>query len=376
VKLAIALILLALAMLRPAAGLAGQTTAAEILEKVSATYKNLKSFHFVGTSLDYPYSQADLAESRPGKVRLHLSGSQDDFLLVSNGETTWTFLVHRNKYTAVASAPLFDEVWEPSPDSTDDVLTRARAAFLYPYMDLGWFEGHAKLTGEKELKIAGNRVNCYVLASRAEDFTNKLWVEKDNYVVLQDDGFKFKRAEVGPLPDKDFNFVPPKKAKQVDSFGRLSRWEEGQLFGLPGLDYHRRVKGDEAPDFTLPGVKGKTVMLVFWTSWCKPCRRQLADIQKLNQELGPKGLVVLGFDDEDGETVEKFFKANGYSFPTLLDPNHAVHEAYGVTWAPTEVIIGRNGKIAAYFIGARRADELRSAVTAAGLKEETRTNPL
>ena len=37
-------------------------------------------------------------------------------------------------------------------------------------------------------------------------------------------------------------------------------------------------------------------MLNFWATWCGPCRIELPELQKLSNELGGKGLVVLAVD--------------------------------------------------------------------------------
>ena len=40
-------------------------------------------------------------------------------------------------------------------------------------------------------------------------------------------------------------------------------------------------------------LKGKVVLLQFWTTWCPYCRGEQPLVDKLTQEFGPKGLVVL-----------------------------------------------------------------------------------
>jgi peroxiredoxin len=78
-------------------------------------------------------------------------------------------------------------------------------------------------------------------------------------------------------------------------------------------------------------------------------------------------VVFLGIDDESAETVKGFVKGRGYTFPMLLDTEQAVHQLYGVRWAPTTFVINRKGKIAAQYIGAGGEAQLRTALKAAGL---------
>ena len=117
----------------------------------------------------------------------------------------------------------------------------------------------------------------------------------------------------------------------------------------------------------LHGLHGKTVVLDFCASWCKPCQGELAAIQKLHDELASKGVVFLGIDDESPETVKNFVKAQGYTFPMLLDPKQTVHGLYGVRLVPTTVVIDRKGKIAAHYVGAGGEEQFRRALKSAGL---------
>ena len=66
-----------------------------------------------------------------------------------------------------------------------------------------------------------------------------------------------------------------------------------------------------------------------------------------------------------------FVNANGYTFPMLVDPEQAVHQLFGARWAPTIVIIGRKGDVAARYIGAGGESELRRHLEAAGLNQPT-----
>jgi cytochrome c-type biogenesis protein len=50
---------------------------------------------------------------------------------------------------------------------------------------------------------------------------------------------------------------------------------------------------DGGRPLALSAVIGKATVLNFWATWCGPCRVELPELQKLYNELGGKGLVVL-----------------------------------------------------------------------------------
>jgi peroxiredoxin len=120
------------------------------------------------------------------------------------------------------------------------------------------------------------------------------------------------------------------------------------------------LSGKPAPDFTLTALdgqslhlaalKGKPVVLDFWATWCPPCRKLLPSIQKLHDEMGDK-VAVIGVNDEDRATVQRFVADNHVTVPQALDTDHAVSAAYGVQGIPFTVFIDKDGNIAAVHEG-------------------------
>jgi peroxiredoxin len=119
--------------------------------------------------------------------------------------------------------------------------------------------------------------------------------------------------------------------------------------------------GDQAPDFTLKYLDGKTqklselrgkvVMLQFTASWCSVCRKEMPHIEKeIWKKLQTRNdFVLAGIDlKENSETIQKFIKTMKISYPILLDTSGSIFELYaekdaGVT---RNIIIDKNGKIA------------------------------
>jgi thiol-disulfide isomerase/thioredoxin len=110
------------------------------------------------------------------------------------------------------------------------------------------------------------------------------------------------------------------------------------------------------------------VLIDFWASWCGPCRRELPEIERLYREFKSQGLVVLGINNEDRETASEFFTNSGYTFPVLMDATGDVGKAYRVEAIPTVLILGRDGRIAAHYVGVQSDSTLRSALADAGIE--------
>ncbi len=114
-----------------------------------------------------------------------------------------------------------------------------------------------------------------------------------------------------------------------------------------------------APDFTLQGpggqairlssLRGQTVFLNFWATWCPPCREEMPTFQKLmDGGVGPvKGKVmVLAVDSlESDDQVRGFVNELKLHMPIVIDRDGAVGRQYGVVNLPVTYVIDPDGII-------------------------------
>ena len=126
--------------------------------------------------------------------------------------------------------------------------------------------------------------------------------------------------------------------------------------------------GKAAPNFSLKDVlqgkeyslsqfRGKVVVINFFTFFCGPCREEMPDLNKLNNELKGQGLVTLGIALSSDPTQIRFLvKQLGLEYPVLTG-NDKVSDAYGsIAVVPTTVIIDKEGNIAQRIEGTRKKE--------------------
>jgi thiol-disulfide isomerase/thioredoxin len=101
------------------------------------------------------------------------------------------------------------------------------------------------------------------------------------------------------------------------------------------------LNADKPP--TLAGLKGKVVVVEFWATWCGPCVAGIPHLNRLHDELGPKGLVLLSFTDQSKQGIETFMK--GTSMKYVLGCGSELAADYGVGGIPHAFVIGKDGKL-------------------------------
>jgi peroxiredoxin len=124
---------------------------------------------------------------------------------------------------------------------------------------------------------------------------------------------------------------------------------------------HPRGIGSTAPDFTvkdsdrtvaLHDLKGKTVVLNFWASWCQPCIVEMPSLVQLQKTVGDKAVILAVSIDTDEEAYHKFLKNHNVELLTVRDPDQKVSTLYGTSMWPETYIIDGKGAIRRKFIGA------------------------
>lgn len=137
--------------------------------------------------------------------------------------------------------------------------------------------------------------------------------------------------------------------------------------------------GTIAPDFTLldlagkpvrlGDLKGKTVVINFWATWCGPCREEFPELVKTYEQNKDAGLLVLGVDlQENRDIVRRFADDFGASYPILIDDGGAVAEQYRLVGVPTSFFVDSEGVLRGQQLGLLTADSLKKKLDEAGFQ--------
>jgi peroxiredoxin len=122
--------------------------------------------------------------------------------------------------------------------------------------------------------------------------------------------------------------------------------------------------GDRAPDFTqtdmsgnnisLHDFKGKYVLIDFWASWCKPCRKENPFVVQAFNTYKDKGFTIISISLDAPGAKEKWLQAiqqDGIGGWTHLSDlnfwDNAVGRLYGIRSIPMNFLVDKQGVIVA-----------------------------
>ena len=138
--------------------------------------------------------------------------------------------------------------------------------------------------------------------------------------------------------------------KPVEAMKQAPHWE------LQGLD----GKTIQSSDY-----KGKVMALVFWATWCPPCRAEIPGFIELQKKYAALGFTVVGVsvDEASLETVKAFAEKHGINYPIVLHDGKIVDAYGGIEGLPTTFIIDRNGHILKQHLGFTVPAEFEKEIT-------------
>jgi len=103
--------------------------------------------------------------------------------------------------------------------------------------------------------------------------------------------------------------------------------------------------------------RGEVLVVNFWYAGCPPCRVEAPDLEELNQLYDGEGATFLGVNVRDQAPQSKeFAKRWGISYPSVIDVDKgnmllAFAGTVGANAVPTTLVIDKQGRVAARFLG-------------------------
>jgi cytochrome c biogenesis protein CcdA/thiol-disulfide isomerase/thioredoxin len=151
---------------------------------------------------------------------------------------------------------------------------------------------------------------------------------------------------------------------------RESRGGRSTDLGLPDAGPAPELRGISATfntggaPITLAGLRGRVVLVDFWTYSCINCLRTIPHLESLYERYKGDGLTVVGVHtpefafEADAGNVGRAITDLGISYPVALDPDFATWDAFGNRYWPATYLLDRDGHVRDLHVG--EGDEART----------------
>lgn len=108
-------------------------------------------------------------------------------------------------------------------------------------------------------------------------------------------------------------------------------------------------------EVSLKTWQNKIIVLNFWATWCPPCREEMPELSKMQDQYKDQNLVIVGLSTEDLDTTKNFIAEQPVSYPILAGDMQAMSFAESLgnnqSILPYTVVIDEKGQLVKTFFG-------------------------
>ncbi len=132
------------------------------------------------------------------------------------------------------------------------------------------------------------------------------------------------------------------------------------MINLPQEVRDQSLKTLDGESLKLADYKDKVLVINIWATWCGPCRLEMPDLVKIDNEYKSRGLVVLGLattynERDDPVHVREYVRAQKVPYKIIWDDGTLarplVQLVQGRSVIPQSFVISRDGRIVKHFTG-------------------------
>ena len=143
-------------------------------------------------------------------------------------------------------------------------------------------------------------------------------------------------------------------------FGTSDEYESSESANAPALAHGDWINSEP---LKLEDLRGRVVLIEFWTFGCINCRNTLPFVKNWNDRYREKGLTVIGVHSPEfaEETIVENLRRQvvslGINYPVVSDNDYQTWNAYNVHAWPTMFLLDKQGRIRWKHVGEGHYDE-------------------
>ncbi len=156
-------------------------------------------------------------------------------------------------------------------------------------------------------------------------------------------------------------------------FAALGGWVAWQRFApskasdaAVTLLYAQTLPDHAGQPYDLGQLRGRTVVLNFWATWCPPCIEEMPELAELHREIAPRNATVIGIGVDSAANVREFAEKHRFPYPLVvagIRGTELAREFGNIIGAlPFTAVIDARGRIVERKLGRIRLEPLRAVV--------------
>jgi thiol-disulfide isomerase/thioredoxin len=169
------------------------------------------------------------------------------------------------------------------------------------------------------------------------------------------------------LPSFLINPTGGLEAKAATPSSRYRHETTLQDYG-PAPDFTGTQRWFNSPPLTIAGLRGKVVLVDFWTYTCINCLRTLPEVRMLDAKYRDAGLRVVGVHTPEfgfekvASNVERAVRVNKLTYPVVQDNEYAVWNGYSNQYWPAKYLVDAKGHVRFAHFGEGGEAEIEAAI--------------
>jgi cytochrome c biogenesis protein CcdA/thiol-disulfide isomerase/thioredoxin len=170
------------------------------------------------------------------------------------------------------------------------------------------------------------------------------------------------------------------RVRPADQPRRVVLNETVDVSGSGAPDFSGATAWINSPPLTFASLRGKVVLVDFWTYSCINCLRTLPYIKAWNEKYKDSGLVIIGVHtpefpfEKDEANVRKAVKDLGVTYPVPMDNDYKIWRSLNNQYWPADYFIDATGRVRFHHFGEGGYEESEKQIRT--LLEEANHTPL
>ncbi len=122
----------------------------------------------------------------------------------------------------------------------------------------------------------------------------------------------------------------------------------------------------DGKSFDLAAQKGKPVILIFWATWCPPCKKEIPALKELRAAYKEEQLAMIAISSEPLKKVKPFVQESQINYRVVSDTDNLPAPFNEIQYIPVAFLIDREGKIKTILSGENGIEDFKAAIEKMG----------